>query len=55
MAQDVQLAKILLYYSTNNVLLLVHLDITNQAQFAINAIALAILVLEALIQTVSLV
>jgi len=53
MPQGVQLAKLLLYLSTKDVLLLVQMDIIIQTQFAINAIAPAVLVLVGQIQTVS--
>jgi len=53
MPQGVQLAKPLFYSWTQDALLLAQMDILNQAQFAINAIALAVLVLEGQIQTVS--
>ena len=53
MPQGAQLAKILFYPSTKDAMLLVQMDIMIQAQFAINAIAPAVLVLEKQIQTVS--
>jgi len=54
MPQAVQLAKTtLLFSSTKDAYLLVQMDIIYQAKFAKNVIALAVLVLEGQIQTVS--
>ena len=54
MPQAVQLAKTtLLFSSTKDAYLLVQMDIIYQAKFAKNVIALATLVLEGQIQTVS--
>jgi len=52
MPQDVHLAQ-LLFYSTKHAFLLAQTNIIHQAKFAINVIALAILVLEEQIQTAS--
>jgi len=53
MPQGAHLAKLVFFFSTKDALILAQMGIINQAQFADNATALAVLVLEGLIQTVS--